>query len=159
SNSIADESITSSDLATDSVQATEIADSSIDSGEIVDNSLFASDLAPNSVGTSEITDGSVTGADVTNGSLTLSDLVGAHVTGAIGFSLGAGNCGTLDMSVSGAQVGQAVLFSFTGTAPPRGFLLSPLRVSATNTVTGIGCNVSGSAMSVTNIGVRIITFG
>jgi hypothetical protein len=159
SAAISDQSITSEDLGTDSVQASEIADQSIDGGEIIDNSLSGTDIASSAIGTSELADSSVTGAKVANNSLTLSDIQGANASGGISFGIGANSCTTLNFGVSGAQVGEAALLSFTSTAPPSTFLLGPLRVSAANTVTGFGCNVGASALSVSGLGVRIITFG
>jgi hypothetical protein len=157
---IADESVTSSDLATDSVQASEIADNSIDGGEIVDNTLGAADLAPDSVGSSELASNAVTGAKIADNSISLADLVGANVNGAISFSLAANTCGTLNFGVGGAQVGEVVLMSYTGAvAVPPGVVFAPGRVTAAGNVSQRACNVTGSSVSVSSIGVHIITFG
>jgi hypothetical protein len=157
---IADGSVGNSDLGVDSVQAIQIADNTIDGGEIIDNSMGSADIAPDAIGNSELADDSVGSSNVANESLTLSDLLGANVSGAISFSLGANSCGTLNMTAGGAQVGQAVLFTYTGTvALPSAVMMSPFRVTATNTVTTRACNVSSSSMSVTGIAVRIVTFG
>jgi hypothetical protein len=157
---IADNSITSADLGTDSVQAIQIADNSIDGGEIIDNSLGAADLAAGSVGNSELASNAVTGDKVASNSISLADLVGADVKGAISFSLGANTCGTLNFGVSGAAVGEVVLMSYTGSvAVPPAVVFGVARVTAAGSISQRACNVSSTAVSVSSIGVRIITFG
>jgi hypothetical protein len=103
---------------------------------------------------------SIDGSNVAANSLSLSDFVGADISGAISFSLGANACGNLSLGVSGAQVGQVVLFSFTGsTAVPTEVVFGGVRVTAANTVVVRDCNVGSSAMSVSNLGIRVVTFG
>jgi hypothetical protein len=157
---IADSSITNADLGTDSVQAIQIADNSIDGGEIVDNSLGAADLAPSSVGNSELAANAVTSDKVASNSISLADLVGADVNGSISFSFGANSCGTLNFGVSGAQVGQVVLMSYTGSvAVPPAVVFGAFRVTAANSISARACNVSSTSVSVSSIGVRFVTFG
>ena len=103
---------------------------------------------------------SIDGSNVAAESLSLSDIVGANKSGAISFSRAANSCGTLTLSVSGAQVGQVVLFSFTGsTAIPTTVAFGGVRVTAANTVELKACNVGASAVSVSNLGIRVVTFG
>jgi hypothetical protein len=103
---------------------------------------------------------SIDGSNVAANSLTLSDVLGADKSGAISFSLGANTCGNLSFGVSGAQVGQVVLFSFTGsTAIPTTVVFGGVRVTAPNTVVVRACNVGASAMSVSSLGIRVVTFG
>ncbi len=149
SAAVQNESLTADDLANNSVDASEIADASIDSGEIVNESLNASDLASGSVGTSEVSDNS----------LTLSDLLGANAAGSISYDLGANSCANLPLGVSGAQVGQAALLTFTGSVSPGDVIFQPLRVTAANQATVRACNQSSSPVSVSGLGVRVITFG
>jgi hypothetical protein len=97
---------------------------------------------------------------VASNSIGLSDLIGADVNGAISFSLGANSCGTLNFGVSGAAVGQAVLLTYTGTvAMPSGVMFSPFRVVSAGNITARACNVTSTSVSVSSIGVRIVTFG
>jgi len=157
---VQDGSIGNADLGVDSVQAPQIADNSIDGGEIVDNSLTGTDIAPNAIGNSELAAGSVDGTKVADNSIGLADLVGANINGAISFTLGANACGTLNMGVSGASVGEVVLLSYTGTvALPPGVMFGPFRVVSAGVVTTRACNVTATAMTVTDIGVHIVTFG
>jgi hypothetical protein len=156
---IADGSIGNADLGIDSVQAIQIADNTIDGGEIIDNSMTANDIAPSAIGNSELASNSVTGDKVANESLGLADLVGADVTGTVGaFALNAGQCAPIGINIGGAQVGQAVLISFT-TAPPNSILWGPGRVSSAGVVTVVVCNVSTVSVSNPGQGVRIVTFG
>ena len=156
---VANESLTSADLGTDSVQATEIADDSIDGGEIVNDSLGSADIGSSGIGNSELASSSVTGDKVANESLGLADLVGADVTGTVGaFALNAGQCAPIGINISGAQVGQAVLISFT-TVPPNAIVWGKGRVSSAGVVTVVVCNVSTASVSNPGQGIRIITFG
>ena len=156
---VADGSIGNADLGTDSVQAIQIADNTIDGGEIIDNSMTSLDIGSGAIGNSELGSNSVDSAKVVDNSLSLADLVGADVTGAVGsFSLNAQQCGPINISIGGAQVGQSVLISFT-TAPPNAIVWGPGRVSAAGTVTTVVCNQSNSSVSSSGQGIRIVTFG
>ena len=147
---IADESLGTVDLGTDSVDATEIADNSIDGGEIVDGSI----------GNAELGSSSVTGDKVADNSIDLADMVGANAGGSISFNLGANSCGTLSFSVSGSLVGQSAIMTYTGTvAVPPAVVFSPLRVVSDGHITVRACNVSSSSVSVSGLGVRVVTFG
>ena len=133
---------------------------SVNSSKIVDGSIASVDLADGSIGNSQLAPGAVTGDKVANKSISLANLVGADVSGGISFSLGANACGNLTLGVSAAQVGQVVLISYTGTvALPPAVVMGLARVSSAGTITLRACNVSSSSVTVSNIGVRIITFG
>lgn len=178
---VLDESLTSSDLGIDSVQASEIADGSIDGGEVTDNSLFASDLASSSVGTSEISDGSVfgtdiasstitgtdiasstiTGADVASNTLTLADIFGTDNNGAVSYTTGVpnGRCSQSTLSIPGAAVGQVPAIAVLGPIQ-NGVFLYASTVPAANQVMVNLCNFSGTSFNpISNLGVRVITFG
>jgi hypothetical protein len=183
SDEILDGSVTSADLgfssvgsdqiATDAVNATEIADNSIDGGEIVDNSLTANDLASSSVGNSEIASGAVTSSKlgsnsvdsskIVANSVTTSDLKGADVNGSF-ISLGSGavangRCKNFDVTIGGATTGEAVVFSLKAT-PPEGMIFYGVRVRATNIVVVAACNFTGgTSPTITDLPVRVITFG
>ena len=157
---VANGSIGNADLGVDSVQASQIADNTIDGGEIIDNSLTGNDIATGAIGNSELAPNSVTGANVAANSIGLADLVGANVSGAISFNLGANTCGTLNFGVSGAAVGEAVIMSYTGNVTfPAGVMFGPFRVVSTGNITTRACNVTTSSVSVSGIGVRFVTFG
>jgi hypothetical protein len=172
SSEVADESLTAADLAlnsvgsneiaTDAVQATEIADGSIDGGEIVDGSLGAVELAPGSVGTSEIIDSTIVSADVANNSLTTADIAGTDAHGIISLASGAvasGRCTNFNISVGGALAGQGVVLTLLD-AVPSGVLITASRVPSDGNVTMPVCNFTGATFpALTDIDIRVITFG
>lgn len=166
------DSVGTSEIQTNGVDASEVADNAIDSGEIADDSLFANDLAPSSVGTSELADGTVGNADlannavnsakVVNNSLTTADIEGADVSGSISINAGAitsGRCEGFDTTAGGAQAGQAVVYSAAGPLQD-GMVLYGQRVISDDHVLLYVCNFTGGANNaITNLPVRIITFG
>ena len=158
SNSVLDESLTSSDLGTDSVGPSEVADGSIDGGEVVDNSLFSADLAPSSVGSSEIAANAVGASKVANESLTLSDIAGAATSGAISLSgIPNGRCSQVTLNIGGAQVGDSPIIT-TGAAIQNGIVLYPNRVASAGHVEMNACNFSGTSMTpISGFPIRVIT--
>lgn len=157
---LADGSVATAKLIDGSVTNSKLADGSVTTAKLVDGSVTNSKLGTGSVTHSKLSPDSIDGSDVLANSLTLSDLLGANVNGSISFSLGAHSCGNLGLGVSGAQVGQIVVFSFTGTtAIPGSVVFGGSRVTAANTITVRACNVSASSMSVTGLGIHIATFG
>jgi hypothetical protein len=180
STDIVDGEVKTQDLAADAVTSPKILDGGVKVTDINDGAVTNTKLGDGAVTSSKIGDGAVTnfklgsgvvthsklgpdsidGSNVAAESLTLSDILGANKSGAISFSLGANTCGNLNFGVSGAQVGQVVLFSFTGsTAIPTTVVFGGVRVTAANTVVLRACNVGASAMSVSNLGIRVVTFG
>src|SRR3954447_13031729 len=185
STDIVDGEVKTPDIASNAVVTGKIGNNQVFSSNVRDDTmpnggLTAVDLAPGSVGSDEIADAAVTnfklgsgvvthsklgpdsidGSNVAANSLSLSDIVGANVNGAISFALGANHCGDLSLGVSGAQVGQAVLFSFTGsTAVPSSAVFGGVKVTSAGHVTVKACNVAGSPVSVSGLGIRVVTFG
>lgn len=165
STDIVDGEVKTADLAANSVTGAKVTSNQIYSTDVRDDTLASGglssiDLAADSVGASEIAANSVDSEEIINNSLTLSDLLGANVSGAISFSLSANHCGDLSLGVSGAQVGQIVVYSFTGnTAVPGSVVFGGSKVTAANTIVVRACNISGSAVSVSNLGIHIATFG
>ncbi|MDT4915527.1 MAG: hypothetical protein QOH89_227 [Pseudonocardiales bacterium] len=142
------------------MQAIQIADNTIDGGEIVDNSLTSTDIGNSAIGNGELASNSVDGNKVADNSIGLADLVGANKSGSISFSIAANSCATLNFGVSGAAVGEAVIMSYTGTVTvPPGVMFAPFRVVSANNITTRACNVTASAVSVSSLGVRFVTFG
>jgi hypothetical protein len=120
----------------------------VGSGELATRSVTHAKLAPSSV----------TGAEVANDSLTLSDLKGIDESGFIGFTIPAHGCGKLTLGVSGAVAGQSALLTWTGTVPTH-VVLGPLKVVDPTHIITYACNLSGSTVSQTDVGIRVITFG
>jgi hypothetical protein len=180
STDIVDGEVKTQDLAADAVTSPKILDGGVKVTDINDGAVTNGKLGDGAVTSSKIGDGAVTnfklgsgvvthsklgpssidGSNVAANSLTLSDVLGADKSGTISFSQGANSCGNLNLSVSGAQVGQVVLFSFTGsTAIPTTEVFGGVRVTAANTVVVRACNVGASTMSVSGLGIRVVTFG
>jgi hypothetical protein len=109
------------------------------------------------VSTTPVAQYALTGA-IANSSVTRASLNGTSVNGNIGFSLGAGACGNLTLAINGAQVGDLVVLSLNGVAPPAGIVFGPLSVTAAGTVKAVACNLSSSAASISNLAITIQTF-
>jgi hypothetical protein len=133
---------------------------SVTTRSIQDGAVTNPKIAAHTIHGNRIKGGTLTGAEVAANSIGLADLVGANTSGSISFSLGANTCGTLNFAVGGAAVGEAVIMSYTGTvALPPGVMFGPFRVVAPGNVSTRACNVTGSSVSVSSIGVRFVTFG
>jgi hypothetical protein len=165
---LANGAATSLKIADDAVTGSKIADLAVTNSKLATGAVSASKLATGAVTTSKLADGSVTNAklaassvtstNVSTDSLTLSDIKGINRTGSISFSLSAGGCGTLNFGVSGAVAGQAALLTWTGSVPAK-VVLGPLKVESATSITAQACNLGSSAINVSGVGVRIITFG
>jgi hypothetical protein len=147
-NNLADGAVTTDKLAAGSVTSTQLADGSVSNFKIATGSVTHSKLGPSSID----------GTNVASESLTLSDLQGINRSGAIGFTVNANACIKLTYSVSGAVADQAALLTFT-TAPPTHVMFGPLQVVNSTTIIDYACNMSGSQVNVSNLGVRVVTFG
>ncbi len=170
STDIVDGEVKTADLANNSVRSNKIGAGQVANADLGDGAVTSTKLGDGSVTNFKLGSGVVThsklgassidGSNVAAESLSLADIVGANKSGAISFSQGANTCGNLNLSVSGAQVGQVVLFSFTGsTAIPATVVFGGVRVTAANTVVVRACNVGASAVSVSDLGIRVVTFG
>jgi hypothetical protein len=152
--------VTSAKINDGAVTNAKIGDGAVTSTKIGDGAVTNFKLGSGVVTHSKLGPDSIDGSNVAANSLSLADIVGANVSGAIGFSLPANHCGDLSLGVSGAQVGQVVLFSFTGpTAVPSSVVFGGVKVASAGHVTVKACNVGASAVSVSNLGIRVATFG
>jgi hypothetical protein len=117
-------------------------------------------LAVGAVTSAAVAEGAVTGAGVLDDSLTAADLQGGAATGAISLNAGFvadGRCRDFNLAVSGARVGDAVIFSING-AIPQTVALSGVRVSAPDVVVAKACNLSGAAFPQLNdVPVAVVT--
>jgi hypothetical protein len=118
------------------------------------------------IGTADIKDSAVThpklsanavySGNIAANTVNLTDIQGADITGTISFSLTAQHCGNLSITVAGAVAGQVGIFAWTG-APPAGIVLGPIQFT-TGHATVVACNLTPSTVSLSNVGVRVITF-
>jgi hypothetical protein len=157
-NKLANGSVISLKLANGAVSGFKIANGAVTSSKLADGSVGTGALADGSVIHAKLSANSVTGGNVASNSLTLSDIKGIDVSGAISFGLNAGACGTLNLGVSGAVPGQAALLTWTGAVPTH-VVLGPLKVVSSTKIIVQACNLGSGHVSLSNIGVRVITFG
>ncbi|HEY7283703.1 MAG TPA: hypothetical protein VID47_19165 [Actinomycetota bacterium] len=155
---VADGSIAETKLADGAVTSTKLADGAVTNSKIGAGAVTNSKIGAGAVTNSKLGVDSVGSANVAPNSLTLSDLNGTDRSGSIAFTLSAGHCGTLGLSVSGAVAGQVALLSWTGTVPPN-IVLGPLKVVSSTSITVRACNLGSTSFSGSGIGVRIVTFG
>jgi hypothetical protein len=147
-------------LAPNTVGTPQLKNGAVTAIKIHGNAVTSTGLADGSVTSSKLGSDSVGSSNVAANSLSLADLVGADITGGISFSLAANHCGTLALGVSGAQVGQVALFSFIGdVAVPSSVTFGGTKVTSAGHVTVQACNAAASSVSVSNLGIRVITFG
>jgi hypothetical protein len=135
----------------------------IDVGAVTNSKLGASSvtsskIAAGAVGSSEIAAGAVGNAELANDSVGRSKILGGNANGAISISLPANVCSDVNMSVSGAAVDDIPFFSLQGgESMPQYVLVMPLQVSAANSVRARFCNLSGSPVSFSGLGVSLLT--
>src|SRR4051794_13949257 len=157
---IADGTLTTVDFADAAVTDAKIGDGAVTSTKLGDGAVTNFKLGSGVVTHSKLGPDSIDGSNVAANSLSLSDIVGANTSGAISFTLGANACGNLSLGVPGAQVGQVLLFSFTGsTAIPATVVFGGVRVTGPGAAILRACNVGASSVSVSGLGIRVVTFG
>jgi hypothetical protein len=117
-----------------------------------------SKIKPTAVSHGKLASDAVTSANVRNQSLGLADLRGIDLTGAISFTLSANSCGTLNLGVTGAVAGQAAFLTWTGTVPTH-VVLGPLEVVSSTKIVVQACNLDSNTISLSDVGVRVVTFG
>ena len=93
-------------------------------------------------------------------SLTTSDIAGAATNGSVSLSgVPNGRCSQVTLGVGGAQVGEVPAVATNG-ALQNGVFLYAMRVEAAGQVEASICNFSGTSMTpISNLPVRVITFG
>jgi hypothetical protein len=165
--------VTTSKIKAGNVGTTDIAQNAIVTGKILDGNVFTDDLADGAVNSAKVSDGSLTAADlapdavtsanIADNTLTSADIKGADVNGG-GISVPTGyvpngRCRQLDANVGGAKAGEAVVFSVQA-ALQDGIVLYGQRVPSDGHVMFDVCNFSGATQAqISDIPVRVITFG
>jgi hypothetical protein len=155
---LANGAVTSLKIANGAVVGFKVSDDAITTSKLADGAVTTSKLADGSVTHAKLSANSVTGGNVSNNSLTLSDLKGIDESGTIDFNLTAGGCGKLSLIVSGATAGQAAMLTWTGSVPTH-VVLGPLKVVSATSIITYACNLGSTHISLSNIGVRVVTFG
>lgn len=133
----------------------------IGTSDIQNGAVTTPKLADEAVSHAKLAPNAVTGGDVSNDSLTLADVKGINQTGFISFTILAHSCGKITFGVTGAVTGQAAIVNWTpaGDSIPSRIVLGPLEVVNSTTIVGYACNDSGTSISRTHLGVRVVTFG
>jgi hypothetical protein len=138
--------------AANTVFSTDIVDGEVKTADLGDLSVTTPKLALNSIGTGRIIDNTVSTAD----------LKGADSKGNISLSANSvpnGQCKDFSVTAGGAKAGETPLFSLRAAAPA-GMLFVATRVPSDGLVTLKVCNLSGgTAPAITDLAVRILTFG
>jgi hypothetical protein len=130
-----------------SINGTDLAGGSVGSGKLANGAVTHSKLSANSV----------TSGDVVDDSLTLSDLKGVDLSGTIALAIPANGCVKEVFGVSGAVAGQTAALTWTGAVPPD-VVAGPLKVVSNQVVTYL-CDLNSTSVNLSNVGVRLITFG
>jgi hypothetical protein len=130
----------------------------VGTSDIQNGAVTTPKLASEAVTSSKLAPNSVTGGRVLNNSLTVADLKGIDMKGPISYTFSPHVCAKITLGVTGAVVGQLVLVSWTGAVPTH-LVFGPWKVVSSTQIIGYGCNMSGSTLIGSNVGVRVITFG
>ena len=130
------------------------------STDIVDGEVKTPDLGLHAVTLSKVAANAVNSNKIVDNSITTADIAGADASGTV--SLGGvlnGRCSQVTVNVGGAELGQVAVIA-TKAALQDGILLYAQRVKAASQVEVDVCNFSGTSMTpITNLPVRVITFG
>ncbi len=160
STDIVDGEVKTADLDNNAVRTTKIANGQVANADLHADAVDGSKIADGSVTGPDIGFGQIDGSKIGNESITTDDIRGTDIRGGVSFTVDAGSCERLDLIVSGANVGDFPLFSFTGSAAINAHLqVTPLSVTSANTVRINACNLGTSPIDVSNAPVRVITFG
>lgn len=140
--------VTNSKIAASAVSILKIADNAVTSAKIADNAVGAAAIASGAVGTSEIT----------NDSITRGKIAGGYSNGAIAATVGANDCNDYNISVTGAQPNDLVVFNLqSGYTLPPNMLIQPLRVPSADLVHIRVCNLGNVSQSTGTIGIYVLT--
>ena len=160
----------SGEIQTDAVHGSEIAANAVDGDEILDNSVTAFDIATGAVGVTEIVAGAVTNSELADNSVTTGkianatiralDFLGGRSNGAITLNAGFvanGLCRDVGVSVPGANLGDAIVFSLISDVPD-GILITGKRISSADVIVANICNLTGGVFpQLNNIQVSVFT--
>lgn len=155
---VKDGSLQESDLATGSIGTFAIRDGGVVGADLGNNSVTTAKLQDGQVQTADLGNNVVTGVKVQDGTLTLADIIGGDTTlNVSATSLAANRCVQANANVQGAAAGQ-VAFVTSTSAVPVGWSVSVLKVNDGGVTVNL-CNLSGAAATLTNLPVRVVTFG
>jgi len=145
-------------IAAGSVSNSKLAADSVTSSKIYTGAVGTTDLASDAVTAEKIASGAVGTSAIANDSITRGKIAGGYSNGAIAVTVGANDCNDYNLSISGAQVNDLLLFNLQSdvTLPPN-MLIQPLRVVSANTVQVRVCNFGNVSQSTGDIGIYMLT--
>ncbi len=145
-------------IAAGAVSNSKLAADSVTSSKIFTGSVGTTDLASDAVTAEKIANSAVGTAAIANDSITRGKVAGGYSNGAIAVTVGANDCNDYNLSITGAQVNDLLLFNLQSdvTLPPN-MLIQPLRVVSANTVQVRVCNLGNVSQSTGDIGIYLLT--
>lgn len=145
-------------IASFAVSNSKLAADSVTSSKIFNGAVGTTELASGAVTAEKIDNGAVGTSAIANDSITRGKVAGGYSNGAIAVTVGANDCNDYNISISGAQVNDLLLFNLQSsvTLPPN-MLIQPLRVVSANTVQIRVCNLGNVAQSTGDIGIYLLT--
>lgn len=137
-------------LTSNNAQAAAIA------SDVTDFAIDAIDINSSAVTTEKIQNDAVTVDKLASNSVSIASFTGGSGSGAISYGIGANDCDEVNISFGGIAAGDFVLLN---TDPlPEDVVITALNAPATNTMRIKICNVGLAAQTLTNIGVRYVSF-
>ena len=166
---LADGTVPAEKIASDAISASHLQANAVTSDKVQDGAITNGDLADGAVTSLKIADGAVTGlklaADsitsdhVQNASLRLADFA-TNATGSLSFqeSIGAGQCVTKGMTVTGAEPNDVPLV-IPGDLLTSGVLVQALTVTSAEEVPLLFCNLRSTDVTFSSpVSVQVLVF-
>lgn len=155
-------------IASAAVQTTHIAGFAVTNSKLAADAVTSSKIFAGAVGTSELAGDAVTAEKLANGavvtaaiagdSITRGKIAGGYSNGAIAVTVGANDCNDYNISISGAQLNDMVIFNLQSAySLPPNMLIQPLRVVAADSVQIRACNIGNTTQSTGDIGIYVLT--
>ncbi len=154
------DAVSSRTIDNGAVAEVDLATGSVSSRAIAGGAVGEPELATGAVSTRTIASGAVTATQLGSNSVSVAKILGANYTSPNNLTdtIAANSCDTFDVGVSGGfEPGDWVVLDPTTTFPAN-VLVMPMQVVATNLVKIRFCNVGNSSVTLTNQGIRMLSF-
>lgn len=143
-------------IAAFAVTSNELGSSSVISSKLAQDAVTATKIATAAVTTAKLQDDAVTIDKLASNSVTIASFLGGSGSGAISYSIGANDCDEVNITFGGIAAGDFVVLN---TDPmPEDVFITALNAPAANTMRIKICNAGPASQSITNLGVRFISF-
>lgn len=128
----------------------------VEAQDVVNGSINAVDLADSAVSTQKLQNNAVTADKLASNSVSIASLIGGSGSGAISITVSANDCSEFNLNFAGAVAGDFVMVN---TDPlPDDLIITAMNIPAANVVRIKACNVGPASQSVSNLGIRYISF-